>query len=219
MASGEHTIAFRVILGRCDAVAPCIVDAGDELAATAGHRQADLVIKAEHALAVMRTMRADVEKEGELRVQLRMGGKTDDRAPTDLKLSIQYPEAPAHFLGVQAQIVLNRVQGRPYPYFYAVVLAREGHGLFAAAKRVQLPGSVIREKKSQGDVEVGWEGPMNVAGQEIPVSDYPRMSNPYVEVGFGESLYQVSDGAYTLTLDFESWTRRASGNAAGGKAK
>ncbi|MHC4816433.1 MAG: hypothetical protein ACYTF8_00035 [Planctomycetota bacterium] len=120
----------------------------------AGHRQADLVIKAEHDLAVMRTMRAEVEKEGELRVQLRMGGKTDDRAPTDLKLSIHYPEAPAHFLGVQAQIVLNRVQGRPYPYFYAVVLAREGHGLFAAAKRVQLPGGVIREKKSQGDVEV-----------------------------------------------------------------
>ena len=68
---------------------------------------------------------------------------------------------------------------------------------------------------SQGEVVVGWEGPMNVAGEEIAISDYPRMSNPYVEVGFGDLLYEISDGAYRLTLDFEAWTRRASGNAAG----
>ena len=117
-------------------------------------RQADLVIKAEHALAVMETMRDEVEKDGELRAQLRMGGKGEQRAPSDLKLSIHYPEAPAHFLGVQGQIVLNRVQGRPYPYFYAVVLARQGHGLFAAAKKVHLPGGVIRETKTQKDVDV-----------------------------------------------------------------
>ncbi|MHC4133973.1 MAG: hypothetical protein ACYTDU_03395 [Planctomycetota bacterium] len=117
-------------------------------------RQADLVIKAEHVLAVMRTMREEVEKEGELRVQLRMGGKSEQRAPSDLKLSIRYPEAPAHFLGVQAQIVLNRVQGRPYPYFYAVVLARQGHDLLAAARRVELPRGVILETKSQKDVDV-----------------------------------------------------------------
>lgn len=117
-------------------------------------RQADLVIKAEHVVAVMRTMREEVEKEGEPRVQLRMGGKDEKRAPNDLKLSIHYPEAPAHFLGVQAQIVLNRVQGRPYPYFYAVVVTRQGHGLFAAAKGVDLPGGVILETKSQKDVDV-----------------------------------------------------------------
>jgi hypothetical protein len=117
-------------------------------------RQADLVIKAEHVVAVMRTMREEVEKEGEPRVQLRMGGKDAQRAPSDLKLSVHYPEAPAHFLGVQAQIVLNRVQGRPYPYFYAVVVTRQGHGLFAAAKSVELPDGVILETKSQKDVDV-----------------------------------------------------------------
>ncbi len=118
------------------------------------YRQADLVIKAEHVLAVMRTMRAEVEQEGELRAQLRMGGKDEKRAPSDLKISVHYPKAPAHFLGVQAQIVLNRVQGRPYPYFYAVVVTRLGHGLFAAAKSVPLPQGVILETKTQKDVDV-----------------------------------------------------------------
>jgi len=117
-------------------------------------RQPDLVVKAEHALAVMRTLREEVEREGELSVQLRMGGKSEERAPNDMKLSIRYPEAPAHFLGVQAQIVLNRVQGTPYPYFYAVVVTRQGHGLFAAARRVELPRGVILETKSEKDVDV-----------------------------------------------------------------
>jgi hypothetical protein len=117
-------------------------------------RQADLVIKAEHVLAVMRTMREEVERDGELRVQLRMGGKGAERAPSDLKLSIRPPDAPEHFLGVQAQIVLNRVQGRPYPYFYAVVLERQGHDLFSAARRVELASGVILETKSQDEVDV-----------------------------------------------------------------
>lgn len=118
------------------------------------YRQADLVIKAEHVLAVMRTMREEVEREGELRAQLRMGGRDEKRAPSDLKISVHYPKAPAHFLGVQAQIVLNRVQGRPYPYFYAVVVTRLGHGLFAAARSVALPPGVILETKTQKDVDV-----------------------------------------------------------------
>jgi hypothetical protein len=117
-------------------------------------RQADLVIKAEHVLAVVRMMRAEIDGAGELRAQLRMGGKSEQRAPNDLKISIRHPDAPEHFLGVQAQIVLNRVQGRPYPYFYAVVLARQGHGLLDAARTVEMPGGVILETKSQDDVEV-----------------------------------------------------------------
>ncbi|MHC4547788.1 MAG: hypothetical protein ACYTEZ_03340 [Planctomycetota bacterium] len=117
-------------------------------------RQADLMVKVDHVLEVMEPLRREVEGHGELRVQLLMRGKDDQRVPGDLKLSVQVPEAPAHFLGVQAQIVLNRVQGTPYPYFYAVVLAREGHGLFEDVAKVALPRKVILETQSQKDVDV-----------------------------------------------------------------
>jgi len=112
-------------------------------------RQPDLMIKVEHALAVM-----GVDPRGEPSVLLRMQGKDEARIPTDLKLAVRYEDAPPHFLGVQAQIVLNRVQGAAYPYFYAVVVSREGHGLLADAARVTLPQGVILETKTEDGVDV-----------------------------------------------------------------
>ena len=64
---------------------------------------------------------------------------------------------------------------------------------------------------SQGLITFGWNDPLVVDGEEIPLSDYPRFDNPFVQADFGETRYWVSDGEHHLLLDFERGTRRASG--------
>lgn len=98
--------------------------------------------------------RARLERAGELACQLLMVGRGAERHPRDVRLSLRFPEAPEGFHGVQTQVVLNRVQGKPYPYGYSVVLARRGLGLLAAARDVPLPSGLVRETKAEDDVEV-----------------------------------------------------------------
>ncbi|MCP5067206.1 MAG: hypothetical protein GY946_11625, partial [bacterium] len=64
---------------------------------------------------------------------------------------------------------------------------------------------------SQGEMTFGWHEPLTVAGLEVPISDYPRFANPYVEVGFDERRYEISAGGYGLTLDFVTGDRVAEG--------
>ena len=86
--------------------------------------------------------------------------------------------------------------------FRAAVVAAEVEVTPAAA------GFDVRyASPTRGSVEVGWAGPMTVAGETVPVADYPRMSNRYTDVGWGDLQYEISDGSYGLDLDFENWTR------------
>jgi len=61
---------------------------------------------------------------------------------------------------------------------------------------------VVYQSPSQGEITFGWHAPLVVAGQEIPLRDYRRFDNPFVQVDFGETRYEISDGAYGLVLDF-----------------
>jgi hypothetical protein len=54
-------------------------------------------------------------------------GQTD-RLPLDVKATIRFKDAPAAFLGLQMQISINSVQGRDFPYFYCVLVAKEEFG-------------------------------------------------------------------------------------------
>ena len=49
--------------------------------------------------------------------------------PQDVKLIVQFNDAPENFLGIQVQVSLNNVQGTKYPYLYCVILARPDFGL------------------------------------------------------------------------------------------
>jgi len=69
---------------------------------------------------------------------------------------------------------------------------------------------VVYASPTRGDVELGWEGPLVVDGQEQPIDGYPRFDNPFVHVDFDTPRYEVSDGVYSLVLDFSSDTREAS---------
>lgn len=61
---------------------------------------------------------------------------------------------------------------------------------------------VVYASPSQGEVEFSWHGPLIVDGHEVPLADYPRFDNPFVETALGETRYDVSDGRHHLVLDF-----------------
>jgi hypothetical protein len=50
-----------------------------------------------------------------------------------------------------------------------------------------------------------------VDGEVKPISDYPRMENPYTTVPFGETRYVVADRDYELVLDFDTDQREVRG--------
>lgn len=117
-------------------------------------RRPDLILKARTLVDVADAAEEEIRAVGTLSAQMRMEGEGEDRAPVDVRLGITNPDAGPDFLGVQGQVVLNRVQGTPYPYFYAVVVVRPGKGLLAAAKNANPPHGVIIEAKREADVEI-----------------------------------------------------------------
>jgi hypothetical protein len=52
-----------------------------------------------------------------------------------------------------------------------------------------------------------WEGPFMVAGNQIPLRDYPRWDNPYTKVEFGNLVYFIEYGGMSLLLDFNDGVR------------
>lgn len=69
--------------------------------------------------------------------------------------------------------------------------------------------AVAYDSPSQGHLELAWKGPFRVNGEEVPLSDFPRFDNPFVKTAFGDTRYEISDGAYSLLLDFASGERQA----------
>ncbi len=117
-------------------------------------RRADLVLRASTLADVVARGLERIQEVGEVGAQMQMQGTGKDRVPVDVRMTISNPKAGPHFLGVQGQVVLNRVQGTPYPYFYAVVVSRPGKGLLAAAEQALPAPNVLVEAKRQGDVEI-----------------------------------------------------------------
>ncbi len=68
---------------------------------------------------------------------------------------------------------------------------------------------VVYESPSLGEVTFGWHAPLTVAGQEVPITGYPRFDNRYVQTAFDDRRYEVSDGQYSLLLDFDADVRKA----------
>lgn len=83
-----------------------------------------------------------------------MGGKEEAKAPVDVKFRVNIENRHEDFLGLYGQIVLNYVQSTSYPYFYMVMVAKQGFGLEHFYKSYTPPHPVIKEYKVQSDVEV-----------------------------------------------------------------
>lgn len=66
---------------------------------------------------------------------------------------------------------------------------------------------VIYHSPSQGKIEFGWRGKLKQNGKEIPLKNYPRYDNPYVQTGFPlKKLALHCKGDY-LNLDYDNLIR------------
>ena len=105
--------------------------------------------------ALKKVLEGMQERLAKHRVALHMllrGGETT--IPKDLKIKVEVEGHPEGFLGLYGQVVLNAVQGRFFPYFYVVLVAKKGFGLSKAFKELGNDPRITKEFKEQGEVEV-----------------------------------------------------------------
>jgi hypothetical protein len=61
---------------------------------------------------------------------------------------------------------------------------------------------VVYGSPSQGEMRFGWDGPLVVAGEEVAITGYPRLDNPWSQTAYDASGTIVSDGDWGAVLDF-----------------
>jgi len=74
--------------------------------------------------------------------------------PSDVKFRVDLAAHHEDFLGLYGQVSINEVQGTSYPYFYVVLVARQGYGLGPAHRRYRPPPNIVGEFDTKGEVEV-----------------------------------------------------------------
>ncbi len=75
--------------------------------------------------------------------------------PRDVKMKLKFKDQPESFLGLYAQISMNHVNDRDYPYFYVVMVAKADSGMLRpVVNSLQLPPNVISEYKAEGEIEL-----------------------------------------------------------------
>ena len=85
---------------------------------------------------------------------LTLVGGAEVRIPEDVKFRVDPAGKPEAFLGLHGQVVLNEVQGRSYPYFYVVLVARRGYGLEEIHGTYRAPDGLTKEFERKDEVEV-----------------------------------------------------------------
>lgn len=89
-----------------------------------------------------------------LELMMLIKGRDGTHLPDDVKFKVTAANAHKDFLGLYGQVVINEVQGKSYPYFYVVLVARKGYGLRKVYRHMKLPQGLIREYKEQDEAEV-----------------------------------------------------------------
>ena len=74
--------------------------------------------------------------------------------------------------------------------------------------QVQVRQAVTYDSPSQGTVQVGWAGPMTVAGEVVDTGPYARWDNDYAQQPFGTAVTDIELDGQRLELDFEKGRRR-----------
>lgn len=78
----------------------------------------------------------------------------EEKLPADVKIKIMPNEALDKFMGLYGQVVINAVQGKSYPYFYMVLVAKKDSQLKSLYQTYTPPPGVISEFKRQKAVDV-----------------------------------------------------------------
>ncbi len=68
---------------------------------------------------------------------------------------------------------------------------------------------VSYDSPSQGPMTFGWRDPLVVAGEEVPLSDYPRVDNPWVRAERGSPAWLVQSETSGLLLEWPEARREA----------
>lgn len=114
-----------------------------------------LVVKTETLMKMEDAFKAARPQEGEefqYQMQTADTRSGEGAVPRDLKALVAFHKGSPDFLGLQMQIAINSVQGKDYPYFYCVLVAKTAFGGLRAPR--SLPDNVVAEPKREDDVDV-----------------------------------------------------------------
>lgn len=118
-----------------------------------GQGKPEIVVKAMALAPVFASLKTDWP-EHEVTLHLCMKGLPEKRIPTDIKIRVERKTPADGSLGATIQCVLNHVQGTPYPYIYAVMVAKPGLKLRGIYGEYGPPSGIIKEWSDKGNVEV-----------------------------------------------------------------
>ncbi|MDD2709846.1 MAG: hypothetical protein PHV34_17825 [Verrucomicrobiae bacterium] len=93
-------------------------------------------------------------EEFQFQIQTIKARDQEGEVPADIKAVIHFHNAPPSFLGLQAQVTINEVQGSSYPYFYCVLVARGEFGGLREDRLQATPPQIILESKREKDVGI-----------------------------------------------------------------
>jgi hypothetical protein len=74
---------------------------------------------------------------------------------------------------------------------------------------------VCYHSPSQGRLEFGWRDPLRQNGAVVPLGDYPRYDNPYVQASFPAGEIVLRHGTHELRLNWQDAARQASAFVSG----
>jgi hypothetical protein len=115
-------------------------------------RMPGLLIKAitlENVLVKAKQLRPDDAQD----VMMLLAGK-DEKLPRDIKIRLEPEGSPTEFLGLYGQVVINAVQGKSFPYFYMVLVAKPGLKLKELAHDLKMPPKTVAEYKEKDGVHI-----------------------------------------------------------------
>ncbi len=95
-----------------------------------------LIVKIEALKRIMEALQGNSEVQVQPMLAL-AATKAGGKEPEDARLMIKILGAPKDFYGIQAQVSINSVQGKDYPYLYCVLIAKAGSGLLANSTAIE----------------------------------------------------------------------------------
>ncbi|MFC2172039.1 hypothetical protein ACFLU6_05340 [Acidobacteriota bacterium] len=118
-------------------------------------KQPNLAIRTKIIMSMHRAFE-EMKAEGEEFKPALMLSRGDDgkTVPVDARFTIAFPIMPEGFYGLQAQINVNVVQGRSYPYFYCVLASKPGFGLSTYQHKLLPTKGIIVEYQEDTKAEV-----------------------------------------------------------------
>jgi hypothetical protein len=118
-------------------------------------KQPNLAIRVKIILKLHEVFEGFKHKGEDFRPALKLArGKEDKTVPVDARFTVAFPDSPEGFYGLQAQININVVQGSSFPYFYCVLAAKPGFGMFPYKEKIKLGDKIICEYQKDTGAEV-----------------------------------------------------------------